>query len=148
MWGNPKREGILRKQGAVRKNWKKRWFIVQGNYLFYFKTKAVRASSLPSYPLHSTQKVLTPAQDPTPIRAVQLDNCSVYKSSRPGRPHLIEIASTDFERVFIIEAPNESVCEDWVQVIEGASGTAGVSAPFDIQHNIHVDFDSDTGFKV
>lgn len=82
-----------------------------------------------------------------PIRGIPLDNCSVCKSSRPGRDHLIEVSSTDFERVFLIQAPDGSVCEEWVQAIESASCVAGVSAPFDIQHNVHVDFDSDTGFK-
>jgi len=125
MWANPKKEGELRKQGAVRRNWKRRWFVVQDSYLFYFRSKG----------------------DSMPIRGIPLDNCSVCKSSRPGRDHLIEVSSTDFERVFLIQASDGNACEEWVQAIESASCVAGVSAPFDIQHNVHVDFDSDTGFK-
>jgi len=32
-----KKEGFLVKQGIVRKNWKKRWFIMDGTLLYYFR---------------------------------------------------------------------------------------------------------------
>lgn len=39
MWNNPDMEGQLIKQGHVVKNWKLRWFVLQHNRLFYFKSK-------------------------------------------------------------------------------------------------------------
>ena len=42
MWANPLKEGELCKQGAIRKSWKTRWFVLQDGKLFYFKSKKVR----------------------------------------------------------------------------------------------------------
>ena len=36
---NPEREGWLTKQGGRRKNWKRRYFILTGGCLYYFKNK-------------------------------------------------------------------------------------------------------------
>lgn len=33
------KSGFLTKEGAVRKNWKKRWFVLKGQELAYFKTQ-------------------------------------------------------------------------------------------------------------
>lgn len=38
---NPEREGYLAKQGGRVKTWKRRWFILTGNCLYYFKTPTV-----------------------------------------------------------------------------------------------------------
>ena len=35
----PEMDGFLTKQGAVRTNWKRRWFILASDFLFYYKTK-------------------------------------------------------------------------------------------------------------
>jgi hypothetical protein len=36
------KEGWLTKQGGERKNWKKRWFLLQDNILYYFADQKVR----------------------------------------------------------------------------------------------------------
>jgi len=33
---NAKKQGFLNLGKGVRRNWKKRWFILQGEYLYYF----------------------------------------------------------------------------------------------------------------
>jgi len=38
-WYPNDKEGDLKKQGHVVKNWKTRWFILKGNDFFYFKKK-------------------------------------------------------------------------------------------------------------
>ncbi len=45
MWNNPDIEGQLRKQGHIVKNWKIRYFILQHNKMFYFKTKPNKVPS-------------------------------------------------------------------------------------------------------
>jgi hypothetical protein len=42
------KSGFLTKEGAVRKNWKKRWFVLKGQELSYFKTQ-VRSAGKPSH---------------------------------------------------------------------------------------------------
>jgi hypothetical protein len=42
MWANPEKEGFLTKQGHIFKSWKRRWFILQGNMLFYFEDKPTK----------------------------------------------------------------------------------------------------------
>jgi len=42
MWSSPDKSGELKKQGHMVKNWKSRWFILQNDYLFYFKSRLVR----------------------------------------------------------------------------------------------------------
>ena len=39
---SPDREGFLTKQGGSVKTMKKRWFVLKGDTLYYFKTKTVR----------------------------------------------------------------------------------------------------------
>ena len=39
MWSNTDLEGQLTKQGHVVKNWKARWFSLQHNKMFYFKSR-------------------------------------------------------------------------------------------------------------
>jgi len=46
---NPERDGYLVKQGGRIKTWKRRWFVLTGNCLYYFKDPAVTVfGSLPS----------------------------------------------------------------------------------------------------
>lgn len=42
-WVAPQRQGWISKEGANRKSVKKRWFILQGSKMIYFKSNEVRA---------------------------------------------------------------------------------------------------------
>lgn len=42
-WAAPQRAGWISKEGANRKSVKKRWFILQGSKMIYFKSNEVRA---------------------------------------------------------------------------------------------------------
>merc|ERR1711934_324308 len=37
--GSPDKDGFLTKQGGSIKTWKKRWFVLKGDTLYYFKTQ-------------------------------------------------------------------------------------------------------------
>ncbi|KAL3688240.1 hypothetical protein R1sor_014549 [Riccia sorocarpa] len=37
LWTNPDKQGLLKKRGGKRKNWKQRQFLVKDTFLFYFK---------------------------------------------------------------------------------------------------------------
>ena len=39
--GTPDKDGFLTKQGGAIKTWKKRWFVLKGDTLYYFKTQKV-----------------------------------------------------------------------------------------------------------
>jgi hypothetical protein len=38
---NPDMSGFLVKQGAIRMNWKRRWFVLKAHHLFYFRSRQV-----------------------------------------------------------------------------------------------------------
>lgn len=42
MWSKPDKQGELKKQGHVVKNWKTRWFVIQHDMMFYFKNRSVK----------------------------------------------------------------------------------------------------------
>ena len=50
------------------------------------------------------------------------------------------------DKIFYIHASNEEELSDWIHCIEHASDSDTVSSPFNVQHHIHVDFKSETGF--
>jgi len=123
-WSNPFKSGELKKKGGMRKNWKARWFILQADNLFYFKSKAER----------------------NPIDCIPLNTVSAYKSSSAKRPNVFELHSTDFDRVYFLQANSESERTEWMNAIEKSVDSL-IQKPFDVQHRIHVDFNSETGFS-
>jgi hypothetical protein len=52
------------------------------------------------------------------------------------------------DKSFIIEANSTQEMKDWIAAVDKASDYSSVSAPYNVQHEIHVDFDSATGFSV
>jgi Protein kinase domain/P21-Rho-binding domain len=64
-----------------------------------------------------------------------------------AQPHTFELNSVQIRKVFYIQAQTAAECEAWVEAIKNAAECESVSLPFDVQHNIHVDFNSETGFS-
>lgn len=93
--GQCTREGWLTKQGGSIKTWKKRWFILKGNTLFYFKTR--------------TDQDLTGS-----ITLEPSSECKVVKNTG-GKKFFFSVSTA--KRTFMIWASKEEVCNDWVAAI-------------------------------
>eukprot|EP01116_Phalansterium_solitarium_P005422 TRINITY_DN1702_c0_g1_i2.p1 TRINITY_DN1702_c0_g1~~TRINITY_DN1702_c0_g1_i2.p1 ORF type:complete len:374 (-),score=126.83 TRINITY_DN1702_c0_g1_i2:402-1523(-) len=129
LWSKPDKQGELKKQGHLVKNWKSRWFVIQHDMLFYFKQKG----------------------DARPQGVVPLRSCFVKQVPAGGRggakAHCLELSSTRINKVFLMQASSAAELADWLAAIEAAADYSRVSAPYNVQHEIHVDFDSSTGFS-
>jgi len=112
------------KQGHIVKNWKKRWFRIEKDMMFYFKE---RSSAQP--------------QGAVPLRA-----CHVNVCDGGGKPFCFEVTAPRIEKAFLIQAGSKNEVTEWMRAIEKGSEYTGVSAPTDVKHKCHVDFNSATGF--
>ena len=122
-WSNPVRQGILRKQGHVVKNWKERWFVLQGDKLFYFKNRA----------------------EQKPQGCIVCKGTYVTPTKKVNKPFAFELADTRNNKVFFIHASSKSEMDSWIQALEKASQYQPVGEGA-WNHKIHVDFQTTTGF--
>lgn len=125
LWSSPVKEGSMKKMGAVNKAMKRRHFVLQGSNLFYFKKKGSM-----------------------PLNCICIEDCIASPTS--GEPTEFTIQSMHFDRVFVLRTDTPAERTDWVEAISTAIDTncSAVSAPQDLQHNFHVSFDPDSGYKV
>lgn len=56
------------------------------------------------------------------------------------------MSSPRIDKSFLIQASSQQEMDDWIEAINAGRNFYSVSSPFDLQHNIHVDFNSETGF--
>ncbi|GAM21866.1 hypothetical protein SAMD00019534_050410 [Acytostelium subglobosum LB1] len=124
-WNKPDKEGELKKQGHIVKNWKKRWFVIQKDLLFYFKDKS----------------------DPKPIGVVPLRMCRVSESKSIGKSHCFELVSPRIDKTFFIQCASADEMSGWIKAVERGSEYSVVGTPFNLKHIVHVDFNSATGFS-
>jgi tRNA A-37 threonylcarbamoyl transferase component Bud32 len=125
MWSKPDKQGELKKQGHVVKNWKNRWFIIQHDMMFYFKNKG----------------------DPKPVGVIPLRNSSIKTSNKLGKAYCLELVAPKINKIFYIQCNTAQEEKEWKAAIEAGAEYSSVSAPYNVQHEIHVDFDSATGFS-
>ena len=76
-WANPQKEGYLCKRGHVVKNWKKRWFRVKNDMLYYFKERT----------------------DPEPVDEVPLKRSEVAPTTKINKPFCFELNAKAIEKV-------------------------------------------------
>jgi hypothetical protein len=119
------KEGSLRKQGHIVKNWKLRWFILKGDKLWYFKSKEGLDKPL-------GEIVLTGSQCMNVSDKIKKENC-------------FQLTCGYDSKVFFIQASTKDVMEAWMKAINKGALFYEVGGPFDIEHPIHVDFTSETG---
>lgn len=123
LWSKPDKQGELKKQGHVVKNWKVRWFVIQHDMMFYFKQQ----------------------KDPKPAGSVCLRGATCQETNKFNKPYCLELETQN--KTFYIECNSEKEMKDWKQAFQTGSEYSSVSAPYNVQHEIHVDFDSATGFS-
>jgi len=125
MWSKPDKQGELKKQGHVVKNWKSRWFVIQNDMMFYFKSRS---------------ELLKPKG------CIPLRSATTKESLKTSKQFCFEIVAPRINKTFFIQCNSSKELKDWLSAIESASEYSSVSAPYNVQHEIHVDFDSATGF--
>ena len=108
------------------KNWKRRWFRIKNDHLFYFKDR-------------TTQE---------PLGVVPLRSCRVCFTDRVAKPFCFELTAPRINKVFFIQASSKAEAEEWIKAIDAGSEYSCVSSPYNVEHKIHVDFNSATGFSV
>jgi len=94
------KSGWLEKRGKLRKNFKRRWFVLRDNEMKYYKSDTDE---------HSQGKVI-------------LDGCTVemVPESKYGKRFCFEINSPVQTRVFAIVAENAASMQDWMNAIRRA----------------------------
>jgi len=119
------KEGELKKQGHVVKNWKTRWFVIKDNNFYYFKKKG----------------------DSKPIGEIPLSGAVIKTDPKIKRNHTFELYSPQIDKTFLVQANNKEDMSSWISALEKGSEFCMVGAPFNVERLIHVDFDSETGFE-
>lgn len=83
-----------------------------------------------------------------PKGSIPLRSCHTKEASKANKQYCFEITAPRISKSFLIQANSPQEVKDWLEAIETASEYSSVSAPYNVQHEIHVDFDSATGFSV
>eukprot|EP00009_Paramoeba_aestuarina_P003717 CAMPEP_0201512680 /NCGR_PEP_ID=MMETSP0161_2-20130828/4883_1 /ASSEMBLY_ACC=CAM_ASM_000251 /TAXON_ID=180227 /ORGANISM="Neoparamoeba aestuarina, Strain SoJaBio B1-5/56/2" /LENGTH=465 /DNA_ID=CAMNT_0047908615 /DNA_START=37 /DNA_END=1434 /DNA_ORIENTATION=- len=92
--GTGNKEGYLTKCGGTIKTWKKRWFVLKGDTLFYFKTQK--------------------DTDLTGSIPLEVDSECKEEKSEKGKYHFTVSTA---KRTFCIYSDNEATTKDWVKAI-------------------------------
>jgi copper chaperone CopZ len=96
---NPDKCGYMTKQGGLVKSWKRRWFILKDNELYYFRGKADNAQA----------------------GVILLDNTSTVNNAEKklGKKNCFEITTKD--RTYYLYTDTHQDYEEWVAAITQAS---------------------------
>jgi PH domain/RhoGEF domain len=96
---SPNKQGYLTKQGAVVKNWKRRWFILKNHVLYYYKDKSAASK-----------------KDAKSSGSIALDQfCHVSVATDSAKSFCLEIATRD--RKYFAYADDRAAMHDWIDSI-------------------------------
>jgi hypothetical protein len=119
------KEGELKKQGHVVRNWKARWFIIKDNNLYYFKKKG----------------------DSKPIGEIPLPGSTIKSDPKIKRTHTFELYSPQINKIYYCQANTREEMKSWITALEKGAEFCMVGSPFNVARTVHVNFDSETGFE-
>lgn len=96
----PNKKGYLMKQGHWILNWKRRWFVLQDDYLYYYKTMT----------------------DLTPAGIIFLRDCTIGMVTGEVYPHTFEIkpASASSHNRYLISGDTEAESQTWIDALESS----------------------------
>lgn len=84
--------------------------------------------------------------DPKPCGVIPLRNATCREVTSK-KAFVFELHAIKINKTFLIQAASAREVREWVQAIENGSEYSSVSAPYNVQHEIHVDFNTATGFS-
>ena len=97
--GSPDKDGFLTKQGGSIKTWKRRWFVLKGSTLYYFKTK----------------------QDTEETGRIDLGADSTVADEPKKKKHCFSVTpSLDAKRTFYMVPDRPSETQEWITAITKA----------------------------
>ena len=112
------KRGYLEKRGSSKlaRKWKRRWFILEGNKVYYFQERC---------------DALMEA-----IGAINMNNATAVRPLKPsGKRFPFEIDTPT--RVWLLAAESQAVRTDWVSALSQCLA-ASISTPFNVTHDVHV----------
>lgn len=96
--GTPDKDGFLTKQGGAIKTWKKRWFVLKGDTLYYFKTQ----------------------KDPEQTGEIKLEANSTCNPEPKKKGKYYFSVGTPPGRVYLMFSDSEETMKQWVDRISKA----------------------------
>jgi len=85
------------------KNWKKRWFVLKDDVLYYFKGK----------------------EDNEAAGSISVENCSIQTANnKTGKKNSFEILTQMKERNYYLYAETASEMEEWISILSKVSNSS------------------------
>eukprot|EP00003_Mantamonas_plastica_P018863 TRINITY_DN3077_c0_g1_i11.p1 TRINITY_DN3077_c0_g1~~TRINITY_DN3077_c0_g1_i11.p1 ORF type:complete len:330 (-),score=128.38 TRINITY_DN3077_c0_g1_i11:348-1337(-) len=97
---NASKIGMLTKQGAIVKSWKKRWFVLDGNQLIYYKDES-------DFQLARVPKGF-----------VWLHGATIEDASEEfGKTHCMKLMTAESDKPFVFRASNDVEMKSWMEAL-------------------------------
>jgi len=111
-----KKEGFLIKRGGFIKSWKKRWFKLDGDTLYYLK-----GSELPN-------SIPEPVPDVQDIGKIILAGSAVKKDSTMKRNFCFQLVTPN--RIYYMDADTQVEADEWmIKLVEAGANNGGIQDP-------------------
>ena len=85
-------------------------------------------------------------QDSYPVDFIPLRKSTVQVLNKNKSKFQFELQAPEMDKRFQLEASSKDDLDDWIVKLRRAAEHEGISKPANVSHDIHVDFNSETGF--